>query len=94
MKKSKKQTIERVKASKDDLDSTGCIIKVEHLTNVVAFHSQQAIEKSFKALIEYKKIAFIKTHNLEKLYKRLENIIEVGLWQVVLSIANQTANLS
>jgi len=52
------------------------------LTNIVAFHSGQAIEKSFKALIEYQKIAFIKTHNLEKLYKKLENIIEVDYEQL------------
>jgi HEPN domain-containing protein len=77
MDRNKKNAIEWLKAANDDLDSIGYIINVEHLTNIVAFHSQQAIEKSFKALIEYKKIAFVKTHNLEKLYKRLENIIEI-----------------
>ena len=77
MDKNRKQAIEWLKAANDDLDSIGYIIQVEHLTNIVAFHSQQAIEKSFKALIEYQKISFIKTHNLEKLYKRVENIIEV-----------------
>jgi HEPN domain-containing protein len=84
MDKNKQQTIEWLKAANDDLDSIGYIIKVEHLTNVVAFHSQQAIEKSFKALIEYQKIAFIKTHNLEKLYKKLDNIIEVDYEQLEL----------
>ena len=66
------------------MDSIGYLIEVEHLTNIVAFHSQQAIEKSFKALIEYEKIAFVKTHNLEKLYKKLENIIEVDYEQLEL----------
>jgi len=77
MDKNKKQALQWIKAANDDLDNISYIIKVEHLTNIVAFHSQQAIEKSFKALIEYKKIEFIKTHNLEKLYKKLEDIIEV-----------------
>jgi len=77
MDRNKKNAIEWLKAANDDLDSISYIINVEHLTNIVAFHSQQAIEKSFKALIEYKKIAFVKTHNLEKLYKRLKNIIEI-----------------
>ena len=77
MDKNKKQAIQWIKAAKDDLDNISYIIKIEHLTNIVAFHSQQAIEKSFKALIEYKKIEFVKTHNLEKLYKKLENIIKV-----------------
>ena len=77
MDKNKTQAIEWLKAANDDLDSISYIINVEHLTNIIAFHSQQAIEKSFKALIEYKKIAFIKTHNLEKLYKSVENIIDV-----------------
>ena len=77
MDKNKKQALQWIKAANDDLDNISYIIKVEHLTNIVAFHSQQAIEKSFKALIEYKKIEFVKTHNLEKLYKKLENIIKV-----------------
>jgi len=82
MDKNKKQAMDWLKAANDDLDNIDYIIKVEHLTNIVAFHSQQAIEKSFKALIEYQKIEFIKTHNLEKLYKKLENIIEVDYEQL------------
>lgn len=63
MDKNKKQALGWLKAASDDLDNIGYIIKVDHLTNIVAFHSQQTIEKSFKALIEYKKISFVKTHN-------------------------------
>ena len=84
MDKNKKQAIEWLKAAKDDLDSVSYIIKIKHLTNIVAFHSQQSIEKTFKALIEYKKITFIKTHNLEKLYKELQDIIEVEYEQLEL----------
>ena len=42
-----KQATEWLKAAQDDLDSISYIIEAQHLTNVVAFHSQQAIEKSF-----------------------------------------------
>ncbi|HIP13249.1 MAG TPA: HEPN domain-containing protein [Arcobacter sp.] len=77
MDKNKIQALQWLKAASDDLDSISYIIKVEHLTNIVAFHSQQTIEKSFKALIEYNKISFMKTHNLEKLYKSIEDIIEI-----------------
>ena len=44
---------EWLKAAKYDLDAINYLIDIEHLTNVVVFHSQQAIEKSFKAIIEF-----------------------------------------
>ena len=84
MDKNKKQAIEWLKAASDDLDNISYIINVENLTNIVAFHSQQAIEKSFKALIEYKKISFIKTHNLEKLYNNIEKFIDIDYEQLEL----------
>ena len=77
MNNSKKQAIEWLKAGKDDLDSISYIINVEHLTNIISFHAQQAIEKSFKSLLEYKKISIIKTHNLERLYREVKEYIEV-----------------
>ena len=82
MDKYKKNAIEWLKASKDDLDSISYIIKVENLTNIIAFHSQQTIEKSFKSLLEYNQIKVDKTHNLEKLYKKLESIITVDYLQL------------
>ncbi len=84
MDKRKYQARQWLKAAKDDLDSIDYIINAKHLTNIVAFHSQQAIEKTFKSLIEYKNITFIKTHNLEKLYKSIENIITIDYDQLEL----------
>ena len=49
----KKLATQWLKAANDDLDNISYIIQVEHLTNVVAFHSQQAIEKSFKAILVF-----------------------------------------
>jgi HEPN domain-containing protein len=40
-------------AAKDDLILLEDIKNNTHITNLIAFHSQQAIEKSLKAVIEY-----------------------------------------
>ena len=60
-------TEEWLKSARDDLDVAREIIATEHLTNMVAFHCQQAVEKTLKAIIEQLEIAFVKTHNLERL---------------------------
>ena len=52
---------------KEDLDVALEIISKEHLTNMVAFHSQQAVEKTLKGIIEEFEIGFVKIHNLERL---------------------------
>ena len=51
------------------------IIDNELLTNIVAFHAQQAIEKTFKAVIEEKCITLPKIHDVIRLY----NYIKVHL---------------
>ena len=43
---------EWLKAAKDDIDVIEKIIDDEHLSHVVAFHSQQCVEKTFKAIFE------------------------------------------
>jgi HEPN domain-containing protein len=68
---------EWLKASKLDLENLKYIIEVEHLTSVVAFHSQQSIEKSFKAIIEYKKKKIPKQHDLLKLKKMVNDVLVV-----------------
>ena len=45
-------TQEWLNRAKDDLDVVTEIIEIAHLTNIAAFHCQQAIEKSFKAILE------------------------------------------
>jgi len=50
-----------------DLENTQLIIKNERLTGHVAFHSQQAIEKSLKAIIEEVGEKVPRIHSLSKL---------------------------
>lgn len=50
------------------------IVTIENLTHLSAFHAQQAIEKSFKAIVEEFELGFIKTHSLETLYNQVKGI--------------------
>mgnify|MGYP001597805342 CR=1 FL=1 len=63
------------KATKDWFDSAESDLLLiqnihlnENLTHLSAFHAQQAIEKSLKAIIEEFDLGFIRTHSLETLY--------------------------
>jgi HEPN domain-containing protein len=47
----------------------------EFLTNIVAFHSQQTVEKCFKAIIEENGLKLERVHNLFKLYSKIETEI-------------------
>jgi HEPN domain-containing protein len=63
----KKISEEWLKAAIDDLSVIEKIISDDHLTHMVAFHSQQAIEKSLKAVMEEYEIEQARIHNLERL---------------------------
>ena len=60
--------IEWLKSAFFDLITIEEIINNDMLTHIVAFHSQQAIEKSFKAILEYQDKKIIKDHDLIRLY--------------------------
>ncbi|MBA4409609.1 MAG: hypothetical protein C0397_09315 [Odoribacter sp.] len=64
-------TREWLKAANDDLIAMAVMSGREDITNMVAFHAQQAIEKSFKAVIEEFNLGNIKTHQLESLYSKI-----------------------
>ena len=49
-------SLEWLKSARDDLSLVEHILLDEHLTHLAAFHAQQAIEKSFKALLEAKNL--------------------------------------
>ena len=68
---------EWLKSSSFDLENISYIIKVERLSGVVAFHAQQAIEKSLKAYLAYNEIDIPKTHKLQNLLGRVDIEFEV-----------------
>jgi len=68
---------EWVKAAYYDLENIKYIISAEHLTHIVAFHSQQAIEKLFKALIVKNSNNLPKTYDLLKLLQKIEDKITI-----------------
>lgn len=47
------------------------------MSNIVAFHSQQAVEKSLKSLLEYYNRDVPKIHSLNRLFKLCEEYIQV-----------------
>jgi HEPN domain-containing protein len=63
-------TLEWLKASNDDLLTISKLLNDAHLTHIVAFHAQQSIEKSFKALLEEAELEIPKIYKLKKLYKQ------------------------
>ena len=65
--------IEWLRASYLDIENLKYIKDVEYLTPMIAFHSQQAIEKSFKAIIVFYDNKIPKQHDLLKL-KTMLNI--------------------
>lgn len=64
----KKATREWFVSAESDLLLIQEISQNADLTHLSAFHAQQAVEKSFKAVIEEYDLVFLKTHSLETLY--------------------------
>jgi HEPN domain-containing protein len=73
MKASTQQWLEYAKA---DLVNCERIFEDEFLTTIVAFHSQQVVEKCFKALIEENNLIIPHIHNLVRLYQIVEVFLE------------------
>lgn len=80
----KLQAKEWLRAGYSDLKSIEYIVEDDFLTHIVAFHSQQAIEKTLKAILENEGKNIPKVHKLVNLVHRIdldilleEDIIEV-----------------
>ena len=81
----KRLTREWLNAAGDDLITIENLLDNPILTNIIAFHSQQAIEKSIKAIIEEFGIVFAKTHNLQTLLIRIEEVILISFNELIIS---------
>ncbi len=62
-----------------DLKSCENNLKDEFLTNIVAFHSQQTVEKCFKAIIDENSLKLERVHNLFKLHAKIEAYISFDI---------------
>ena len=85
----KKQAEHWLNAAKDDLIVINEIIQNEHLTHMVAFHAQQAIEKSFKAILEEKETRVPRIHNIINLKGKIEKYIELDIEQEIFDQINE-----
>ena len=77
----KKQAENWLQAASDDLSVINEIIQNENLSHMVAFHSQQAIEKSIKAILEEKETKVPKIHNIITLKEKIEKYIKLEIDQ-------------
>jgi HEPN domain-containing protein len=63
----KQTTKDWLTAAEDDLLSAKKLVSEERLTNIVAFHCQQCLEKALKAIIEEQSLSSLKSHDLLRL---------------------------
>ena len=70
---------EWIKASLIDLKVINEIIDNKNLTSMTAFHSQQSIEKSLKAILEYHNQDIPKIHHIKKLLKIVEEKLQISV---------------
>ena len=86
----KKQVEDWLLLADNDLRAAGVIVNDEYpLTNIAAFHCQQAVEKYFKAYIIEKDIPLIRTHDLIKLNGMINEIKNLGINEKKLMAINE-----
>ncbi len=74
----------------DDLEVAEEIIDREDLTHMVAFHCQQAIEKSLKAVLEENEQVVPRIHDLITLLSSTEEYIELEIDSKLLTLINES----
>ena len=80
---------EWLKSADDDINTIKAIIDDESLTHIVAFHSQQCIEKSFKAMVDEFELASQKIHNLITLNETISSVYQFDFDEDKLGLLNK-----
>lgn len=75
----KKGTREWLDFAERDLEAAKTLVNNSYFANIVLFHSQQCIEKCFKAFLEEYGIKIPKIHSVVRLYSMIANDIKVSL---------------
>ena len=71
-------TADWLQAAADDLAAIEVMLPNEQLTNIIAFHAQQAVEKALKGLREKFGLRIPRTHDLLLLYDGLSEHIQAS----------------
>jgi HEPN domain-containing protein len=85
----RKQAKSWMEAASSDLILIEEIQDNELLTHMVAFHSQQAIEKIFKAVLEENEERVPKTHDLTTLSEKINKLLNIGFDYDILDQMNE-----
>ncbi len=73
-----------------DIENVRMILDNDFLTPIAVFHSHQAIEKSFKAYLEFSGRNIPKTHDLLRLFNMIRDLSLVELDEDLLVMINET----
>ena len=85
----KKQVKDWITLADKDLYAAEIMLRESNLTNIVAFHCQQAIEKYLKAFLIEKDVPLIKTHDLIKLNGMIKEVKDLGIDEKKLIVINE-----
>jgi HEPN domain-containing protein len=76
---------EWIKAAVIDLNVIKEIIHNKNLTSMIAFHSQQSIEKNLKAVLEYHNEDVPKIHQIKKLFNLTKRYISIDIDMIMIA---------
>ncbi len=85
----KRQAKAWLDSARDDLGVVEEIINRDDLTHMVAFHCQQAVEKSFKAIFEEYEQTAPRVHDLIALRNQVEKYIRLEVESELLNQLNE-----
>jgi len=86
----KRQVEDWIQLADKDLYAAEILLKDEYpLTNIVAFHCQQTIEKYLKAFLIEKEIPIVKTHDLIRLNGLINEVYDSGIDENKLMTINE-----
>jgi HEPN domain-containing protein len=85
----KEQAKSWLRAAYDDILVIENINSIEYLSHMVAFHSQQSIEKTFKSILEEYDEKIPRTHNLIVLAQKVEHYIDEKIDYSIIAQLNE-----
>jgi HEPN domain-containing protein len=81
----RKAAVEWLKSAEMDLENVAQIIDLDYLTPIAAFHSQQCVEKCFKAVLEENLQKVPKDHSTLRLFGLIKGLISIDVDTAILT---------